>query len=503
MFFKRGNKDIVPTDETVKKESKVGKFFKKIGRFLKKHIKLVIFLVVVLAIVLYVSYSRKAAQEALEAAANEPVTATVEKKDLQQSVSVTGTLTANETKVVTSTIGGTGITGIKVKKVNFKEGDYVEAGTVVVEFDGDDFDRKLAEVNAQSNIENLTNSQSVSDLQRKIEDTQKDIEKIQEDIDKDQEWLDKNEKYYQDIKDAFENGQKDPYSGETERYLSQSAIVRERYGFGIDEYEAKRDGVKDAQKKIEGLQKDIISYQQSIEIAQLKQNYAQVYSQVDSKDDIYESKEKTHVSAPISGYIIKMNVEEGNNYTQGNPVFTIADTSGFIVEATVNEYDIANIKQDLPALVKFEATGDEEFKADVTYVSIASEATISSSSASADSMGTAVGTGTTAKYKVKIKLQDADDRLRVGMTAKASVILDSVSNVLCVPYDCVQEREDGTLFVAQILDDGTKKEIDVTRGLESDYYVEVSGKGLKEGMTVEAIVTDAPSTDLMDYVSME
>ena len=501
MFFKRGNKDIVPTDETVKKESKVGKFFKKIGRFLKKHIKLVIFLVVVLAIVLYVMHAKKVAQEAMEAAANEPVTATVEKKDLQQSVSVTGTLTANETKVVTSTIGGTGITGIKVKKVNFKEGDYVEAGTVVVEFDGDDFDRKLAEVNAQNNIDNLTSTQSIDDLQRKIEDTQKDIEKLQEDITKDQEWLDKNEKYYQDIKDAFENGQKDPYSGETERYQQQSAIVQARYGFGIDEYEAKRDGVKDAQKKIEGLQKDILSYQQSIEIAQLKDNYAKVYSQVDAKDDIYESKEKTHVSAPISGYIIKMNVEEGNNYTQGNQVFTIADTSGFVVEATVNEYDIANIKTELPALVKFEATGDEEFKADVTYVSIASESTISSS-ASSEAAATATS-GSTAKYKVKIKLQDADERLRVGMTAKASVILDSVSNVLCVPYDCVQQREDGSSFVAEILEDGTKKEIDVTPGLESDYYVEVSGKGLKEGMTVEAIVTDAPSTDLMDYVYME
>ena len=77
----------------------------------------------------------------------------------------------------------------------------------------------------------------IKTVQRK--DTQKDIEKIQEDIDKDQEWLDKNEKYYQDIKDAFENGQKDPYSGETKKYEEQNGVIKSRYGFTIEEYELK------------------------------------------------------------------------------------------------------------------------------------------------------------------------------------------------------------------------------------------------------------------------
>ena len=107
-----------------------------------------------------------------------------------------------------------------------------------------------------------------------------------------------------------------------------------------------------------------------------------------------------------------------------------------------------------------------------------------------------------ATYKVKIQLNENDDRLRVGMTAKASVILDSVDNVLAVPYDCVQQDKDGKDFVAVIKKDGTKKNIYVTKGLESDYYVEIKGEGLKEGMTVEAIVKDAPSTDIMDYMEL-
>lgn len=210
------------------KEDEKLKVLKGIGGFFKKHLKLVIVLAIIAVIVGFIWHNAQVAKKAIEEAANEPVTSEIKKMDLQQSVAVTGTLTANDKATVTSTIGGSGITGVKVSKVNYKEGDYVEAGTVVVEFDGDDYERKLAELNAQNNIDNKVSLKDIADLQQKILDAQKDLENTQADIVKKQEWLDKNEKYYRDIKDAFENGQKDPYSDETERYLEQSAIVQER-----------------------------------------------------------------------------------------------------------------------------------------------------------------------------------------------------------------------------------------------------------------------------------
>ena len=459
--------------------------------FLKKHIKLWIVLIIVIAIVIYARYSIKKAQEALEAAANEPVTSSLSVMDLQKSVSVTGTLTANDLKTVTSSIGGTGLTGVKVSKVNYKEGDYVEAGTVVVEFDGDDYNRKIAELNAQYNIEDLKSAQSISDLQKSIADYQEKIVDAQK-------WLDDYKLYYDNLLDAQKQYKKYPNDPDTaERYRRETTYALNAYNLSIEGYEAKEKELKSYKDAIEAAQNNI-------QIAQLQQNYSQTYTQVDAKDDVYESMEKTQVSAPFSGYIITMNVEEGNNYQTGSTVFTIADTSGYVVEATVNEYDVASIKQGLPAVVKFEATGDEEFKGEVTYVSLASEATLSGTNAAASAMA-ATGTagGTTATDKVKIKLTDNDERLRVGMTAKASVVLDSVSNVFAVPYDCVQEKDDGSFFINEILEDGTKKEIPVKKGLESDYYVEITGEGLKDGMTVEAIVSDAPSTDVMDYITFD
>ena len=465
------------------------KVLKGIGGFFKKHLKLVIVLAIIAVIVGFVWHNMQVAKKAIEEAANEPVTSEIKKMDLQQSVAVTGTLTANDKATVTSTIGGSGITGVKVSKVNYKEGDYVEAGTVVVEFDGDDYERKIAELNAQYNIDNKQSNIDIADLQQKIKDAQDEIAKKQK-------YLDDNKYIYEDIKDAFNEYEKYHTDPAKKRWDEQSAIAANRAEpVTIDKYEGTSD-------EIEKLNLQIQTYQNQIEIAQLKQNYAQTYTQVDAKDDVYESMEKTHVSAPISGYIITMNVEEGNNYTQGNTVFTIADTSGFEVSATVNEYDVANIATGLPANIKFEATGDEEFKGEVTFVSVASEGSIAGANpqtAVAQAAGTSAGVAT---YKIKIKLNENDDRLRVGMTAKASVILDSVDNVLAVPYDCIQQDDDGKDFVAIIEEDGTKKNINVTTGLESDYYVEIKGEGLKEGMTVEAIVKDAPSTDIMDYMEI-
>ena len=475
-------------------------FFKKIGRFLKKHIKLIIVLVIIVAIAIYVRYSMQKAKALLEEQANKPVTATVEQMDLQKSVSVTGTLNAIDSARVTSTIGGT-MTGIKVKKVNFKEGDYVEAGEVVVEFDGDDYDRKISELNAKYNIDEAQSNQTVEEAQRQIEETQRKIQTIQDNIDKDKKWLEDNKTIYNNLKDAFENYEKykDSDSSVENRWINESAAAQNLSDpVSISIYEKRRDGIKTQEDEIATCQNTILALENKIQLAQMNQNYAEKYTQVDEKDKVYESKDATHVSAPISGYIITMNVDEGNNYAQGNTVFTIADTSGFVVEATVNEYDIANIQEGLPAKIKFEATGDETFDGDVTFVSLASSASIANTTGQA-----AQGNSSVATYKVKIKLNDVDERMRVGMTAKASVILDSVKNVLCVPYDCVQTKDDGSLFVTTIDDDGNKKDINVKKGLESDYLVEVKGKDLKKGMTVEAIVEDAPSTDIMDYMDFE
>lgn len=76
-------------------------------------------------------------------------------------------------------------------------------------------------------------------------------------------------------------------------------------------------------------------------------------------------------------------------------------------------------------------------------------------------------------YPVEISITNSNDKLWLGMTAKCSIILNEEKDT---------KQNEST------------KKITVTKGLESDYYVGISGKGLSEGLQV-VLPTDETSSD--------
>ena len=81
------------------------------------------------------------------------------------------------------------------------------------------------------------------------------------------------------------------------------------------------------------------------------------------------------------------------------------------------------------------------------------------------------------------------------MTAKASVILESVDDAFAVAYDCVETDNDGNSYVTAVDEDGNETKITVELGLESDYYVQIISSELYEGMLVKATASSATSSD--------
>ncbi len=466
---------------------KLGKPFKKIGKFIKKHKVISIVLIVLIAVGAFLSkkflFSKNDAAD-LDTAT---VTTTVTTMDLQSSISVTGTLSAGQSQDVTSTTA----TGTEVSAVYYEVGDYVEAGEVVVEFDSDDYEEALAELNAKYNISDVENEHTLEDYQSQIEDKQEEIADVEEDIAEVQEYLDEWADVYNNLVDAYndylEYGDTD--SSVASRWTTESnaaSVLDDGNGVTISGYEDKQDELEELQDSIEDIQDEITELQYQYDLAVLNQEYESTYTKSDEYDSITESQSGTQVVAPFSGYITAINVEEGNNYTQGETVFTIANTDSFVVEATVDEYDIASISEGLSAVVKFDATDDEEFSGTVTYVAVTSSSSDSSS---------------TASYDVEITLDSTDDRLRVGMTAKASVVLESAEGVYAVAYDCVETDADGNSYITAVDDDGNETKITVTTGLESDYYVEIQSDELYDGMTVKATASSATTSDSSDESS--
>lgn len=79
------------------------------------------------------------------------------------------------------------------------------------------------------------------------------------------------------------------------------------------------------------------------------------------------------------------------------------------------------------------------------------------------------------------------------MNATAEILLSTVEDVFVVPIDAVEEQEDGSYVIyecSQQNGEQTFTAIPVTLGAQNDYYVEVSGDALQEGMEIRASVLE-------------
>ncbi len=227
-------------------------------------------------------------------------------------------------------------------------------------------------------------------------------------------------------------------------------------------------------------QKESVQEQHDATVEQAQETYekAKLEDQLVREDDArnqieqYEEQlEDCTVYASMTGTITALNVEAGGVFTGGS-IYEIQDVHNFIVEATVDEYDVVDIKEGQTAYVVTDSLGDEELEGVVTYVSPVGT--------SGQTMGSASGT---ASYEIQITINEPQEKLRSGMTASVSIALEESKDTLAVPYDCVQTNEAGE-SVIYVEDNGERKEIAVETGIETDYYIEVISDEISEGMTV-------------------
>lgn len=212
-------------------------------------------------------------------------------------------------------------------------------------------------------------------------------------------------------------------------------------------------------------------------------------------DTIKSQLENGVLKSDVSGTITKVNFKPGDIYT-GTAIAVLDGCNDFVIEAEISEYDIPDIKTGMKVMIKTDATRDEELEGVVTYISPVSSGMLAESNA-IGAMG-AASTSNTATYKIKIGLTKTNDRLRLGMNAKLSIITEMKENVWTVPYECLQKKDDGTFYIEVAdNDEGTEKhELTVEKGIEGTYYTEIISNDLKEGMKV--IVPEVEATNSLE-----
>ncbi|OPX18470.1 hypothetical protein BXT86_00960 [candidate division WOR-3 bacterium 4484_100] len=155
-------------------------------------------------------------------------------------------------------------------------------------------------------------------------------------------------------------------------------------------------------------EKNLIS-SENFENTKLKYESAQA-----NYEQALDAYNKTKIYAPISGKIMKINVEEGEtavmgtmNY-QGTVLMTIADLSRMIAVVKVDETDIPQIRVGQDAEVVADALPDSTFMGRVTKVGLMP-------------IVSQLATETATEFEVEIEMEQFSHKLRPGMNVKADI----------------------------------------------------------------------------------
>lgn len=141
---------------------------------------------------------------------------------------------------------------------------------------------------------------------------------------------------------------------------------------------------------------------------------------LDHWKEIYKA---TPLVAPLDGTIIARSVEPGQTVTASDTLLVMSDV--LIVEAQVDETDLAQVRLGQDVMVSLDAYPDERFEASVSHISYEAQ--------TVDNV---------TIYKVEVLPTNMPEFVRSGMTANVTLTAQAANDVLVLPAEAVHD-EDG------------------------------------------------------------
>lgn len=180
------------------------------------------------------------------------------------------------------------------------------------------------------------------------------------------------------------------------------------------------------------------------------------------------------ITSPYTGTISDINLVEGmvitasTNSTTGavssQRIAVIKNEATPIINVTLGETDVPNVKVGQKATITFDSITDKTFTGIVATV---------------DRIGTV--TNNVTSYEVNIKLDSESDAILPNMAATANIITDTATDALFVPSASLTTQNGNTF--ARTLQNGKENDVEVQTGISSDTNTVITS-GLSEGTIV-------------------
>ena len=220
-------------------------------------------------------------------------------------------------------------------------------------------------------------------------------------------------------------------------------------------------------------------------LAQIKASEAQVEQTHAALNLAQTNLRYTRILSPVHGTVISRNIDVGQTVAasfQTPTLFTIAqDLTKMQIDASIDEADIGRIKTGHPVTFMVDAYPELTFKGNVSEIRNAP---------------TTVQNVVT--YAVIVKVDNPDLKLKPGMTANVSIIIDDKKDVLCIPNSALRVKiQDKEITAAApkgtgvwLLENKKPKRVPLSIGISDNQFTEVLSGNISESSTVIVEVND-------------
>ena len=459
----------------------------------KKVVALIVVAVIIIVSVAVWAATKK--NKKTDAAPVMPTTTSVQKGNIEQRVTASGTVQAADEYSIFIELSQ------EVKEVFAEVGDYVEEGQLLVTYDIDDDKKDLenkvtsAQItldNANLELENIVKpadgtelldlktkvvsaEQALTEAQKAIDDNEKDIADAKEDLDYSKQMLDMGG-------------------------ISQSEYdtAEKTYNDLVENKETLEDNLESAQLALETANLNLENGQNRLNDSATMNSYQKQLNTVETaktnleeaQDDLSKLTEATY--SPISGTIIESSAVEGQMLTDSTAIMKIADLTNLDVLAYVSEYDIAKIAVGQDVELTSDGIEDKIYHGTVTKIE-----------PTAESQSTISGSETVVP--VLVHLTDNDDLIKPGMEFDMEFITVSLQDTDYIPISAVMaDTETDGHYVYIVNDEGVIERRDIEIGVSDDMNIQVVS-----GLTADDVIVESPDSNmeagknLSDYATMQ
>lgn len=321
------------------------------------------------------------------------------------------TFANNEVAVMPKSVG-------TVTNVNVKLGDLVQKGSPLFSVEQDD-------------------------ILRSVEQAQSSVDLAQKGVDQAKNGLENAKINYESNKEQIENA---ILTLERTRKLYEEGAVSK-----TQLEQAELAASENNLKAIEGqVRQAEIAYKQAQEqLRQAEIGYNQASSNLSD----------TTVTAPITGIVSSLDVQEGKMATNTQPAAIIVEMDQVYLQVNVVENLVNSLSVGQEVTVDIPAALDEEITSTISYVSPTTDPA-------------------TQLYTVRVYIENENKNIRPGMNGEIKVGLDKIESAVIVPGNAVLD-EDGEEVIYLVEDDKAVRRL-VTTGLDTGDYIEII-EGLEEG----------------------